>query len=66
MTEENKARARDWYREHRAHVNKMLREKGPRVEPTGSDAFRPELWKDIHWRWLMVDEVAKQLFSDQR
>lgn len=61
MTEADNERARTWYREHRMHVNKMLSTPGTRVEPTGSDAIRPELWKDIHWRWFMTLEVEKQL-----
>ena len=61
MTDADKEIARNWYREHRQHVNDMLRHKGAMVEPTGSDAGRPELWKDIHWRWLMVGEVARQI-----
>lgn len=62
MSEAAKQSARDWYAAHRSHVNQMLRERGPRVEPTGLDAVRPELWKDIHWRWFMTMEVEKQLF----
>lgn len=61
MTEADKRAARIWYKDHRRHVNGMLRENGPQVEPTGSDASRPELWKDIHWRWFMTGEVAKQI-----
>lgn len=63
MTEAQKQAARDWYREHRMHVNKMLSKPGAQVEPSGSDATRPELWKGIHWRWFMTLEVEKQLFE---
>ena len=61
MTSENVRRGRDWYSAHRLHVNKMLAVNGPQVEPTGSDATRPELWKDIHWRWFMTGVVADQI-----
>ena len=61
MTGDQKERARAWYREHRQHVNRMLVDHGPQIEPSGSDAGRPELWKDIHWRWFMVGEVAGQI-----
>lgn len=59
MTTEDAERAREFYRIHRSHVNKMLKEHGPQVMPTGSDVARPELWKAMHWRWFMVGEVAK-------
>lgn len=61
MIDRHKIAARAWYAEHRLHVNAMLREHGPQVEPTGSDAGRPELWKDLHWRWFIAGEVAKQI-----
>jgi len=61
MTEENDRKARDWYVDHRQHVNKMLANHGPQIEPSGSDASRPELWKDIHWRWFMVSAVIEQM-----
>lgn len=58
MTHEDNRRAREWYAAHRIHVNAMLRETGPQVEPTGSDAGRPDLWKPMHWRWFMVGAHA--------
>ena len=63
MTEADKRAARIFYTQHRRHVNDMLREHGPEREPTGSDAGRPELWKPMHWRWFMIGEVSKQMFS---
>lgn len=63
MTDADKARAREWYAQHRMHVNRMLRDHGPQAEPTGSDASRPELWKDIHWRWFMVGELHRKMFN---
>ena len=61
MTDRDKARARAWYGHHRLHVNKMLATNGPQIEPSGIDAGNPELWKDIHWRWFMTDEVVRQI-----
>lgn len=61
MTEEDKEQARIWYREHKRHVNAMLRVPGPEAAPTGSDASNAALWKPMHWRWFMVGEVAKQI-----
>lgn len=56
MSPEDGQRAREWYRDHRAHVIEMLAKHGPQIEPTGSDARRPELWKDIHWRWFLLGD----------
>ncbi len=61
MTEQDKERARQWYRAHRKHVNILLSANGPEAEPTGSDAGQPDLWKPMHWRWFMIGEVAKQI-----
>ena len=61
MTDTEQRLAREWYGNHRLHVNAMLRERGPEAEPTGSDAGRPDLWTAMHWRWFMVGEVAKQI-----
>ena len=61
MDDANRERARQWYKAHRQHVNDMLREWGPNVEPQGSDATRPEIWKPMHWRWIMIGEVVKHL-----
>lgn len=43
---------RAWYAQHGAHVDRLATEFGPVYEPTGSDAYRPELWKPAHWRWF--------------
>lgn len=59
MIDRHKEVARAWYSAHWAHVNAMLRENGPQVEPSLEDAGNPELWKPMHWRWFMVGEVAR-------
>lgn len=41
-----------WNHDHADHVANLVYEKGPAVAPSGSDVFRPELWKGIHWRWF--------------
>lgn len=47
-------KAHQWYTAHSEHVQNLLKnsfgKKG--VEPTGSDASHPELWKAIHWIWF--------------
>ena len=44
-----------WYNDHKAHVDKLTAgrrwDKLPAVAPSGADKLRPELWKDIHWKW---------------
>lgn len=64
MSPDQDRKAREWYTAHRLHVNTMLRDRGPQVEPTGSDADRPDLWKPMHWRWFMVGVVSKQMFRN--
>lgn len=34
-------------------------EKG--YSPSGSDLYRPELWKELHWKWFM--KLIKDHFS---
>lgn len=41
-----------WFHDHSYHVAGLVKDKGANVAPVGSDLFRPELWKDIHWRWF--------------
>lgn len=41
MTKEQELNARNWYSQHREHVNKMMGGSA-RVEPTGIDANHPE------------------------
>ena len=56
-TEEQKREIYDkaftWRHDHADHVANLIKEKGPSVAPSGSDMFRPELWKAIHWRWFL-------------
>lgn len=53
-----------WYAEHKAHVDKMMAgprwNKLPAVAPSGGDKLRPELWKDIHWKWWVSLSEAVQ------
>lgn len=49
--DEWRTHAHEWYVEHRKHVDSILR--SPAYEPSGSDLFRPELWKGNHWAWFL-------------
>jgi len=47
-----------WKHDHADHVaNLMEREKcllNNAYPPSGSDLFKPELWKPAHWRWFLT------------
>jgi len=45
-------RATSWYREHLHHVIKLVKGQLVAYSPSGSDLFRPELWKSAHWKWF--------------
>ena len=45
-------RAEAWYKEHKSHVNQLIEESSGSYSPSGSDLYRPELWKSAHWRWF--------------
>lgn len=45
-------KAFEYFCAHPEHIENMMNEVANSVEPTGSDFFRPELWKGIHWCWL--------------
>ena len=55
-----------WLHNHPVHVGKLMATTNDSVAPTndsvapsGSDCSRPELWKDIHWRWLHSSEAIR-------
>jgi hypothetical protein len=48
-------KALNWYKEHKDHVKKIMQEeKKYSYSPSGSDMFRPELWKGAHWNWFNI------------
>jgi hypothetical protein len=50
---EIRKKAREWYENHKAHVQAIYsKSRHVGIAPCGSDMFRPELWKGIHWRWF--------------
>jgi hypothetical protein len=65
---EIRVKARAYYDAHKPHVISMyLSKKTVGIAPSGSDMFRPELWKGIHWRWfqLTFKEFENQLATTQ-
>ena len=49
--------ARMWWGDHKRHVGALIRNASSAYPPTGTDRYRPELWKDSHWAWL--DKILK-------
>lgn len=48
-----KVSALSWWSKYSDCVEERMKEaKTDQVAPSGSDLFRPELWKGIHWRWF--------------
>lgn len=43
-----------WLHDHADHVYNLFDKDTPAVAPSGSDLFRPELWKGIHWQWYFT------------
>lgn len=43
--------AAKWCNDHTEHVNTLIDSAKEAIPPSGSDLFRPELWKGIHWLW---------------
>ena len=33
---------------------------GTSIKPTGSDLDKPQLWKQIHWRWYFANEESEE------
>lgn len=48
--------ANHFYARHEKHVDAIRKAaEGASVAPSGSDLFRPELWKAIHWNWFFTE-----------
>ena len=46
--------------DHADHVHSLFEDDvTPYIPPSGSDMFRPELWKGIHWAWFLNKEKIK-------
>lgn len=39
--------------DHADHVANLIKHTEVAVAPSGSDLFKPELWKAIHWNWFI-------------
>jgi hypothetical protein len=51
---------------HSEHVHNSFNSKTPEVAPSGSDLFKPELWKGIHWRWFIYSDAFTAEELDRR
>jgi hypothetical protein len=47
----------NFYLNHTEHVEKLMKEAKVGIQPTGQDAFHPELWKGIHWKYYFDKQV---------
>lgn len=43
--------------DHADHVHSLFTKKTKGIAPSGSDMFKPELWKGIHWAWFLSKRV---------
>ena len=48
-----------WGHDHADHLSNLLEEDyckfvTNKIAPSGSDLFKPELWKPCHWRWFLT------------
>jgi hypothetical protein len=50
-----------WRHDHADHVARLLNDASRPIAPEGSDLFKPELWKGIHWLWFQTlkSEIEK-------
>lgn len=44
-------KASAFYLKYRFHVKDVMHGNKYSVPPSGSDLFKPELWKGCHWNW---------------
>jgi hypothetical protein len=49
--------AMTWKSDHEEHVGRLTASTGRAFPPSGSDCFRPELWKPEHWNFLFSTET---------
>ena len=45
--------AMKFFQPRKNQIYKNLEKDTPKVAPSGSDLFHPELWKSIHWKWFL-------------
>lgn len=50
--------ALSFYLGHTKHVDNLVKAAKVGIKPTGSDAYHPELWKGIHWKYYF-DQVSE-------
>lgn len=53
--EEITSKGRDFYQTHRKDINKRVKGVVYITAPSGSDLFHPELWKESHWNWFLLN-----------
>lgn len=42
----------NWYDKNKKHVDELRKNSQNSIYPSGSDMWKPELWKGSHWNWF--------------
>ncbi len=53
-TDEDIARAREWYAKHHVHVDRLMKSTKSCFPMSGSDISNPEMWKIAGWKWFFA------------
>ncbi len=48
-----KSQAMAFFNPRKKEIYKGITKETPKIAPSGSDLFHPELWKTIHWKWFL-------------
>lgn len=46
--------AHKYWKKYHSSLIKLVGDENHEVLPSGSDLFRPELWKPMHWKWFLA------------
>lgn len=49
------SKAREFYNEHTAHIDRIIKSCEGCHEPSKEDLYFPELWKPASWNWFFND-----------
>lgn len=54
LTTEQLTKASEWYKAHKEHVDKLVKDiKNPYPPTDTEDKNSPALWKANHWAWFL-------------
>ena len=49
--------AKHWYAAHKEHVDQLVSHTRDYFPPSGSDCYKPELWKSGSWKWFIEEKL---------